>query len=49
MKYQVIYLKQKKNKQTKQVAVFYNIEDAIYWENYIKKQGTIQSEIVPIL
>lgn len=46
MKYQVIYLKQKKNKQTKQVATFYSIEDAIYWENYIKKQGYTDSQIL---
>ena len=48
MKYQVIYIKNKKNKQTKQVATFYTIEDASLWEQHIKRQGYTQSEIVPV-
>lgn len=49
MKYKVIYLKPKKKAVSKQVAVFYNIEDAISWENYIKKEGCYNSEIIPVL
>ena len=49
MKYQVIYIKNKKNKQSKQVATFYTIEDASLWEKHIKQQGYTQSEIVPVL
>jgi hypothetical protein len=44
MKYQVIYIKNK----FKQVATFYNIEDAIFWEDYIKKEGCEKSEIIPL-
>jgi hypothetical protein len=49
MKYQVIYYKQKKNKTTKQTAVFFNIEDATLWEQHVKAQGYRNSEIVPVL
>lgn len=48
MKYQVIYYKQKKDKQSKQVAVFYNVEDAARWERHIQDQGYSNSEIVPV-
>lgn len=46
MKYEVVYHKQKKNKVTQQSAVFFSIEDAIRWENYIKEQGYTQSQIL---
>lgn len=49
MKYQVIYLRNKKKKQSKQVATFYKIEDAIQWENHIKELGYTNSEIIPVL
>ena len=48
MKYQVIYYKNKKNKTTKQTAVFYTIEDATLWEEYIQNQGYLNSEIIPL-
>ena len=49
MKYQVVYYKLKKdNKQAKQEAIFYNIEDASRWEQHIKNEGFINSEIIPI-
>jgi hypothetical protein len=48
MKYQVTYYKQKKDKQTKQTAVFYTIEDATLWEEHIKNQGYLSSEIIPL-
>ena len=48
MKYQVIYYKQKKGKQTKQTAIFYNIEDATLWEDHIQKEGYLNSEIIPL-
>jgi hypothetical protein len=48
MKYQVIYNKNKKNKVSKQVATFYNIEDAIMWENHVKEQQYNDVEIVPL-
>jgi len=49
MKYQVIYYRNKRNKTTKQIAIFYKIEDATLWEKYIQQQGYIDSEIVPVL
>lgn len=33
---------------SKQVATFYNIEDAIMWENYIKEQKCDNVEIIPL-
>ena len=36
MKYQVIYQKPKKNGFAKQTATFYKIEDAVFWEQYVK-------------
>ena len=48
MKYQVVYFKSKKNKITKQTAIFYNIEDATLWEQHVKKEGYLNSEIVPV-
>jgi len=48
MKYQVIYLKDKKNKKAKQVATFYKIEDASMWEKHVITQGFQNVEIVPV-
>jgi hypothetical protein len=48
MKYQVIYTKTKKKKTTKQVATFYQIEDAFMWEKYVKEQGHTDVEVVPV-
>ena len=47
MKYRVQYLQPKKRGYAKQNAVFYEIEDAILWENAIKKQGAKEIIIVP--
>jgi hypothetical protein len=50
MKYQVHYIRQKKNKTTKQVAGdFLQIEDAIWYENEMKLQGHTEVEIIPVL
>ena len=49
MKYQVVYLKPKKKSYSKQVATFYTIEDASYYEYHIKQQGCKESEIIPVL
>ena len=48
MKYQVVYYKLKKNKTTKQTAVFYTIEDATLWEQHVKSTGFLNSEIIPV-
>lgn len=48
MKYQVIYYKSKKNKTTKQIATFYKIEDASFWEKMMISQGHQNIEIVPV-
>jgi hypothetical protein len=45
MKYQVIYLKPKKKMYSKQVATFLTIEDAIWYENFVKKQGCKEVQI----
>jgi hypothetical protein len=48
MKYQVIY-KQPKNKGfITHKAVFYKIEDAIMWEQYVEKQECKEIKIVPV-
>jgi hypothetical protein len=46
MTYQVQYLKPKKKGFSKQTAVFYRIEDAMFWENYIREQGVKDIEIL---
>lgn len=48
MKYQVIYTKNKKKSESKQVTTFYTIEDAIFWENVVKEQGCTNIEVVPL-
>lgn len=48
MKYQVIYLKPKKKNFSKQVATFYSIEDAGFWEKVVKQQGCQDVEIIPV-
>ena len=48
MKYAVVYLKQKKNKQTRQEAIFYNLDDASLWEQHINKTLHVQTDIIPI-
>jgi hypothetical protein len=45
MKFQVIY----KQKNKKQKAVFFKIEDATLWEKHIIENGCTNVEIVPIL
>lgn len=47
MKYQVQYMQPKKKGYAKQNAVFYKIEDAIFWENVVKEQGAKEIIIVP--
>jgi hypothetical protein len=48
MKYQVSYLKlKKKGKYTQQSAVFYTIEDAIWYEGIIQSQGAKEVIITP--
>lgn len=48
MKYQVIYLKPKKKNFSKQIATFYSIEDAGFWEKVVKQQGCKDVEIIPV-
>jgi hypothetical protein len=48
MKYQVVYLKPKKNKFSKQTATFLKIDDAIFWESHVKEEGCVNVEVVPI-
>jgi hypothetical protein len=48
MKYQVIYIKNKKKSKSKQIATFYKIEDASMWEKHVIQQGCTDVEIVPL-
>ena len=48
MKYAVVWMKQKKNKQTKQQAIFYNLEDAIMWEQHVNMTEHAKTELHPI-
>jgi hypothetical protein len=48
MKYQVIYHKKNKKKSKKEVAVFYQIEDAFIWEKHVKEQGYQNVEVLPL-
>lgn len=48
IKYQVIYIRNKKKSQSKQVATFYRVEDAFMWEKHVIEQGCVNVEIVPV-
>ena len=48
MKYAVVWMKQKKNKKTKQQAIFYNLEDAIMWEQHVNMTEHVKTEIHPV-
>ena len=41
-------MKQKKNKKTKQQAIFYNLEDAIMWEQHVNMTLHAKTELHPI-
>ena len=45
MKFQVVYPRQKKKGSSIQRAIFFDIEDAIYWEKVINKQGIKETRI----
>jgi hypothetical protein len=48
MKYQVSFLKRKKkNQYSQQFAVFYSIEDAVWYEGIVKSQGAKEIHITP--
>jgi|TARA_B100001094_G_scaffold231341_1_gene226111 hypothetical protein len=47
MKFEVRYQHQKKKGYSKRSAMFYKVEDAIFWEKYIKETGAKEIEIVP--
>lgn len=47
MKYEVSYLRKKKKGYSKQFAVFYTIEDAVWYENVIQEQGAKNIIICP--
>jgi hypothetical protein len=47
MKFEVIYLKPKKNTYAKHTATFLELEGAIFWENHIKTQGCKDIKICP--
>ena len=46
MMYQVNYLKPKKKGYAKQTATFLKIEDAVFWEGVVKKQGATNIQIL---
>jgi len=48
MKYAVVWMKNKKKGQAKQQAIFYNLEDAIMWEQHINKTEHAKTELHPI-
>jgi hypothetical protein len=48
MRYQVSFLKRKKKGQySQQFAVFYSIEDAVWYEGIVKSQGAKEIIITP--
>jgi hypothetical protein len=48
MKYKVQYLKPKKKGSSKHEAVFFNIEDAFFWQKMVKDNNCKNVEIVPV-
>jgi hypothetical protein len=47
MRYEVIYLKPKKNTYAKHTATFLDLEGAIFWQSVIEKQGAKDIIITP--
>lgn len=47
MKYDVIYMKPKKKGYAKETATFLKIDDAIFWENYVRSKGAKEVTIQP--
>ena len=45
MKYQVVYLRPKKKGYSKQTASFLSIDDAVFWQQVIEKQGAKDVQI----
>jgi hypothetical protein len=48
MKYAVVWMKNKKKSQAKQQAVFYNLDDAVAWEQHINMTLHAKTELHPI-
>ena len=48
MKFKVMYLKPKKKGFSEQTAFLLSIEDAVFWQDTIKKQGCQNIKIRPI-
>lgn len=46
MKFEVIYYKPKKKGFAKQSAVFYQIEDAMWWEEHVKQSGCKEIQLM---
>jgi hypothetical protein len=49
MKFQVKYLKPKKKGFSEQTAVLLSFEDAVFWQDTVKKQGCKEVEIYPLI
>ena len=47
MKFKVMYLKPKKKGFSEQTAVLLSIEDAVFWQDTVKKQGCQNIKIRP--
>lgn len=47
MKYDVIYEHPRKKGYSKQTATFLKIDDAIFWESYVKDKGAKNIKICP--
>lgn len=48
MKFQVTYNQPKKKGLSKQKVVFYNVEDAFFWQKTVEEKGCINVEILPL-
>jgi hypothetical protein len=48
MKYAVVWMRSKKKGQSRQEAIFYNLEDAAAWEQHINKTVHAKTNIIPI-
>jgi hypothetical protein len=47
MKFEVKYLHKKNKGYSKQSAVFFDIESAVFWENHLKQHGAKEIIICP--
>jgi hypothetical protein len=48
MKYAVVWMKKKKKGKSPQQAIFYNLDDAVLWEEHINRTIHAKTNVIPL-